>query len=127
MYNNEITTSCEPSTIHPDLGSGNELSLHQHHLRSGPFKFTWQRYIESDLEIMIIHYLNLSDVDVRIIHYRNISDVDVMIINYLHLSDVDVMIINYLNLSDVDVMIIHYLNLSDVDVSALSLCRLRYQ
>jgi hypothetical protein len=63
MYNNEITTSCEPSTIHPDLGSGNELSLHQphlgsgieislhqHHLGSGPFKFTWKRYIESDLE-----------------------------------------------------------------------------
>ena len=50
MYNNEITTSCEPSTIHPDLGSskvlslhqshlgaGNELSLHQQHIGSGPF------------------------------------------------------------------------------------------
>jgi hypothetical protein len=35
MYNNEITTRCEPSTIHPDLGSGNELSLHQPHLGAG--------------------------------------------------------------------------------------------
>ena len=69
MYNNVIIRSCESSTIHLDLGSGNELSLHQHHLDSsnelslhqhhlgsGPFKFTWQIYIESDLEIMIIHY-----------------------------------------------------------------------
>ena len=52
----------------------------------GPFKFTLQRYIESDLEVMIIHYLNLSDVDVIIIHYLNLSDVNVIRIHYLNES-----------------------------------------
>jgi hypothetical protein len=46
--------------------------------------FTWQRYIESDIEIMIIHCLNLSDVDERIIHYLNLSEVEVVMLNYLH-------------------------------------------
>jgi hypothetical protein len=46
---------------------------------------TLQRYIESDLEIMIIHFLNLSDVDVRIIHSLNLSDVDVSALNLCRL------------------------------------------
>jgi hypothetical protein len=80
---------------------------------SGPLKFTWQRYIESDLEIMIIHYLNLSDVDVMIIHYLHLSDVDVMMINYLNLSDVDVMII-MLFLVDSDIHIAHHWDGNDI-------------
>jgi hypothetical protein len=62
----------------------------------GSFKFTLQRYIASDVDVMIIHYLNLSDVDVMIINHLNLSDVDV-IIHYLNPSDVDVMIIHCLN------------------------------
>jgi hypothetical protein len=45
-----------------------------------------QRYVESELEVMIIHYLNLSDVDVMIMHYLNLSDVNVIIIHYLNES-----------------------------------------
>ena len=54
-----------------------------------PFAITLQRYVESDLEVMIIHYLNLSDVDVMIIHYLNLSDVNVIIIHYLNQSYFD--------------------------------------
>ena len=50
----------------------------------GSFKFTLQRYIASDVDVMIIHYLNLSDVDVMIINHLNPSDVDVMIMHCLN-------------------------------------------